>query len=220
MKSLIGITMTQDMYDGDRIGRLYSSYMEAVRAAGGIPVALFDGSGEADELAARLDGLLLSGGYDADPGMYGETNTHSIGIDDRRDAMEAECLHAFIAAGKPVLGICRGMQMMAVALGGSLWQDILKDTGIPHVADGTHELLVRDGTFLKPWLPERALVNSTHHQSVRALPKGFMLSAVSPDGVPEAMEATDGRKLYAVQFHPERLFSLDPRMLGLFRVLF
>lgn len=219
MKPLIGITMNPDTRNGDRIGRLYSFYMEGVRAAGGVPVMLFDGEDEAGYLAEKLDGLLLSGGDDVDPIMYGEENIDSQGVDLPRDRMEAACVSSFCEAGKPVLGICRGMQLMAAALGGTLWQDIKAQTGVDHGYGVMHGVHVREGTFLSPLLPEYAEVNSTHHQAVRTLPQRFMACAVSPDGVMEAMQATDGRKLYAVQFHPERLFQSDKRMLGIFRIL-
>jgi putative glutamine amidotransferase len=219
MKPLIGITMTPETRDGNRLGRLYAFYMDAVRAAGGAPVMLLDGADEAGALAQRLDGLLLSGGDDLNPAMYAEENTHSRSVDDLRDALEAACIKAFCEQGKPVLGICRGMQAMAAVLGGTLWQDIKAQTGMEHPSGVSHEIIVREGTFLSPFLPERATVNSTHHQAVRMLPPRVMASAVSPDGVIEAMEATDGRKLYAVQFHPERLFGQDGRMLGIFHTL-
>ena len=219
MKPFIGITMNPDTRDGDRLGRLYSFYMEAVRAAGAVPVMLFDGAEEAELLSKRLDGLLLSGGDDVDAAMFGEENLHSKGVDPARDSLEAACLAAFIGEGKPVLGICRGIQVMAAALGGTLWQDIEAQTGIAHRFGERHDILVREGSFLSPVLPERVEVNSTHHQAVRALPPRFMVSAMSPDGIIEAMEATDGRKLWAVQFHPERLFRQDERMVGIFRML-
>ena len=219
MKPLIGVTMTPDIRDGDRLGRVYSFYLEAVRAAGGLPVMLFDGADESGELAARLDGLLLSGGDDLDPKLFGEENTHSKSVDGRRDALEIALVKAFREAGKPVLGICRGMQAMAVALGGTLWQDIGEQMSTPHPSGKDHEIIVREGTFLSRFLPGRAVVNSTHHQAVRALPHGFMACAVAPDGVVEAMQATGGRRLFAVQFHPERLFSQDRRMLGIFNTL-
>lgn len=219
MKPLIGITMTPDTRDGDRLGRLYSTYMEAVREAGGVPVMLFDGQDEAALLAKRLDGLLLSGGDDVDAAMFGEQNAYSRGIDRVRDGLEAACIAAFAAEGKPVLGICRGMQVMAAALGGTLWQDIEAQTGVVHRFGARHDILVREGSFLSAFMPERVEVNSTHHQSVRELPPRFMVSAVSPDGVLEAMEATDGRPLWAVQFHPERLFRQDSRMTEIIKKL-
>ena len=219
MKPLIGITMNPDTRDGDRLGRLYSFYMEAVREAGGVPVMLFDGADEAGVLAARLDGLLLSGGDDVDPSLYGQPNTASHSVDAGRDAMEVALLKAFLVAGKPVLGICRGIQLMAAALGGSLYQHIPDELHVPHPFGQRHDMLVRQGTFLSAFLPERVEVNSTHHQAVRALPPGFLTAAVAPDGVIEAMQATDGSAVYGVQFHPERLYQDDARMVELFRLL-
>jgi putative glutamine amidotransferase len=219
MQPLIGVTMTPETRDASRLGRLFVFYMQALRAVGCVPVMLLDGAEEAVALAQRLDGLLLSGGGDLNPALYAQENTHSLAVDDQRDALEIACVKAFCEAGKPVLGICRGMQAMAVALGGSLWQDILAQAGSEHPVGISHEIIVREGTFLAPFLPERITVNSTHHQAVRTLPPRFMVSAVSPDGIIEAMEATDGRRLHAVQFHPERLFAQDARMLGIFGTL-
>jgi putative glutamine amidotransferase len=219
MKPLIGITMCPDEKDGNRFGRLYSFYMDAVRAASGVPVMLFDGEDEADTLAKKLDGLLLSGGDDVDPSLYGEANLHSKLIDHPRDSSEWALLSSFCEAHKPVLGICRGIQVMAAALGGSLWQDILQQTGIDHKFGCNHSIIVRQGSFLSPILPEQAEVNSTHHQAVRTLPPRFMTSAVSQDGIIEAMEATDGRLLYAVQFHPERMLRKNEQIAKLFLVL-
>jgi putative glutamine amidotransferase len=198
MKPLIGVTMTPETRDGNRLGRLFIFYLQALRAIGCVPVMLLDGADEAGALSQRLDGLLLSGGGDVNPALYAEEDTHSLAVDDQRDALEIACIKAFCEEGKPVLGICRGMQMMAVALGGSLWQDIRAQTGSVHPAGAEHEIIVREGTFLSSFLPEATTANSTHHQAVRTLPPQFMVSAVSPDGIIEAMEATDGRKLHAV----------------------
>jgi putative glutamine amidotransferase len=219
MKPIIGITMNPDTKNGSRIGRIYSYYLEAVRAAGGIPVLLFDGADEAGALAKKLDGLLLSGGDDIDPALFGEENTHSLGVDARRDAMEISLTKAFFEQDKPVLGICRGMQAMAVALSGKLWQDIPSQTGASHPNNADHEIIVRERTFLAKFLPERATVNSTHHQAVRTVPQGFMVCAAAPDGIIEAMQAANGRRLYGVQFHPERLYEKDKRMLEIFKLL-
>lgn len=219
MKPFIGVTMAPDEKDGERFGRIYSFYLDAVREAGGVPVMLFDGEDEAPALAGRLDGLLLSGGQDVNPARFGEENTHSRGVDCGRDALEAACVAAFAAEGKPVLGICRGIQVLACALGGTLLQDIPAQTGLAHPFGEPHDILVRGGGFLSPFLPERAEVNSLHHQAIRTLPPGFMVSAVSPDGIIEAIESTKGLPLFGVQFHPERLVARDERMLGIFRVL-
>lgn len=219
MKPLIGVTMNPDTRDGDRIGRIYSFYSEAVREAGCVPVMLFDGDDEADLMASRLDGLLLSGGDDVDPARFGQADLGSRGIDERRDAQEFALVHAFQAAGKPILGICRGIQVLAAALGGSLWQDIPSQLGIPHPFGIRHDVLVRPGTFLWDILGGRSEVNSTHHQALRDVPPGFLVAATAPDGIIEAMQRADGAPVYAVQFHPERLFREDERMVRLFRLL-
>lgn len=220
MKPLIGITMNPDARDGDRIGRIYNFYPEAVREAGGVPVMLFDdGDDDAAVLAARLDGLLLSGGDDVAPARFGQADLGSRGIDDRRDAQEFALVHAFRAADKPMLGICRGIQVLAAALGGTLVQDIPSQLGIPHTFGARHDILVRPGTFLSGILPERAQVNSTHHQAVGDVPPGFLVAATAPDGIIEAMQDASGAPVYGVQFHPERLFREDERMVGLFRLL-
>ncbi len=221
MKPLIGVTATPTYNERGncRAAQLNSPYLDAVREAGGIPVMLFDGADEAETLAARLDGLLLTGGDDVDPALFGEENTASRGVDPLRDRLELACLHAFAAAGKPVLGICRGIQLMAVALGGDLWQDLPSQTATPHPFGSRHPIAVRPGSFLQPILGAETIVNSTHHQAIRRVPAGFLVSAAAPDGVLEAMETTDGRPLWGVQFHPERLLTEDPRLVALFRLL-
>ena len=219
MKPLIGITMNPDIREGDRIGRIYSFYLEAVREAGCVPVSLFDGDDEAELLAHRLDGLLLSGGDDLDPAYYGQSDLGCRGVDSRRDALEFALTHAFLAIGKPLLGICRGMQVLAAATGGTLIQDIPSQLGIPHTYGQRHDIYVRPGTFLADFLPKQVEVNSTHHQSVDRLPPGFLLAAAAPDGVIEAMQAATGAPVYGVQFHPERLYQEDERLVELFRLL-
>lgn len=219
MKPLIGVTMNPDTYNDARIGRIYSTYLDAVREAGCVPVSLFDGDDEAELLAQRLDGLLLSGGDDLDPVLYGQSNMGSRGVDAGRDALEFALTRAFLHTGKPLLGICRGMQVLAAALGGTLIQDIPSQLGIPHPFGQRHDITVRPGTFLADFLPQQAEVNSTHHQSVDRLPQGFLLAAAAPDGVIEAMQEASGAPVYGVQFHPERLFREDERMVALFRLL-
>ena len=221
MKPLIGVTASPSLSkDGtSRVATLGTYYLEAVRAAGGLPVLLFDGENEAEALAARLDGLLLTGGDDVDPALFGEENCGSRDIDARRDALEIDCVRAFAAAGKPVLGICRGIQMLAVGLGGDLWQDIPSQTGIPHAFGSRHQIAIRPETFLHRILGTEATVNSTHHQAVRRLPQGFLAAAASPDGMIEAIADASGRRLWGVQFHPERLLAEQPAMVGIFRLL-
>ncbi len=174
---------------------------------------------QSDELhfghyADALDGLLLQGGNDVAPESYGETALDPAWRGDAvRDRYEKELIQAFVNAGKPVFGICRGLQMLNVAFGGSLWQDI--QTQLPgslhHVKPemyerNLHPLDFVPGTHLASLFPQSrgGLVNSIHHQSIRELAPGFVVEARSPeDGIIEAIRK-DGKGFVAgVQWHPE-----------------
>jgi putative glutamine amidotransferase len=167
----------------------------------------------ADRYAQGLDGLVLQGGVDVSPLMYGETPlSEEWQGDPVRDAYELELLNAFIARGKPVLGICRGAQLINVALGGSLFQDIPGQLpgALPHrdleLFDRLrHDVLVEPGSRLGELYPgtARKRTNSLHHQSVNRLGKGLVVEAVAPDGVIEAIRSTGAGYLFGVQWHPE-----------------
>lgn len=168
---------------------------------------------DVDDYAQRLDGLILQGGADLHPATYGEELRACRGIPDSvRDRFELALLHAFVAAGKPVLGICRGMQLINVAFGGSLYQDLVEDgaTGHDHVdADAYdlhgHEISIEAGALLSQ-LHEgitAARVNSIHHQAVRRLAPGFVVEARAFDGVVEAIRREGEGFVYGVQWHPE-----------------
>jgi putative glutamine amidotransferase len=201
-------------------------YVRAVRAAGGEPVPLL---AEADSWKAALgtlDGLVLTGGNAIDPRRYGEEN-HGlcrVVIPDRDD-LELEALQWCLDRALPVLGICRGMQFINVAQGGSMLQD-LASTTIEHEDEGErsrfHPVEVVPGTRLAAVAgAHKALqVNSRHHQGLRVqhLAPGLGLSALAPDGVVEGLEARDGRFLVGVQFHPEYQEEV-PHVTQLFAVL-
>lgn len=182
----------------------YENYRRAVEAAGG--QALF---GLETEPAA--DALLLPGGGDLEPWRYGEENTASRGLEPERDAAELVLLDRFTAAGKPVLGICRGLQTINVFFGGTLLQDIPG-----HSAEGGRDRMhpVRSTGLFARLLGEEGSVNSAHHQAAGRLGSGLEAVQWSPEGV---MEALVHRRLpvWAVQWHPERLERR--RGLGLFR---
>jgi putative glutamine amidotransferase len=165
------------------------------------------------DYVALLDGLVLQGGADIDPSVYGEEPAEVLGpIDAVRDRFELELLRAFAAAGKPVLGVCRGMQLINVAYGGTLHQDlqaasITKDVHrkLELYDEHTHEVrLVPNG-----WLgsiyenAQRALVNSIHHQGVKRLGDGLVIEATAHDGVIEAVRHPDLPFMVGVQWHPE-----------------
>ncbi len=165
------------------------------------------------DYAQALDGLVMHGGADVWPGSYGEEPLRPEWSGDRvRDAYEIALVRAFVAAGKPVFGICRGLQLINVAYGGTLWQDIVtQKPGARVHRDAAaydlhlHAVDVLDGTRLAALLgTQRPTINSVHHQGIKDLAPGFVVEAVSPDdGVIEAIRHTGGPWISAVQWHPE-----------------
>ena len=170
--------------------------------------------------ALACDGLLLPGGGDMDPKFYGQARIPACGEPNLlRDAAEPLLLRAFLAADKPVLGICRGIQVMNAVLGGDLYQDIKPFEHLPHNDHWAkvHTVTVRRGTLLSRILgQDTVLVNSQHHQAVDRVAPGFTLAALSEDGIVEAIEKPDARFCLGVQWHPEWLSDADPAMQSLF----
>jgi putative glutamine amidotransferase len=193
-----------------RTDLLPTEYAQAVTATGGIPVLLppVGEPGAADVVVARLDGLVISGGADVDPARYGaEPHERTAGWRADRDAWEAALLTAAEARGLPVLGVCRGMQVMAVHAGGSLDQHTPDLVGHEQHspggdAYGTIRVATEPGTLVAGLVGETLEVSCHHHQSVRTHP-GFVPSARAADGTLEAMEAAGERFCVAVQWHPE-----------------
>jgi len=190
------------------------SYLHCVEAAGGCPVLLPPAEGERlGELVERLDGLLLTGGEDVHPGRYGQdVRYHNGTISDTRDGFEIELTRRFLPSGKPVLAVCRGIQVLNVTMGGSLVQDLPAETRQFHHAQRaattvpTHSVRLREGSRIARAVETSVLeVNSHHHQAVdRVAPE---LSAVgwSEEGVVEAVENRGQAYIVGVQWHPERL---------------
>jgi putative glutamine amidotransferase len=209
--------------------RRMADYVESVRRAGGEPVEVTLAAEAPEHILARVDGLMLTGGGDVDPTLYGETPHATFeAAEAGRDAFEVALSRAAVKQGIPFLAICRGMQVLNVAMGGTLIQDIPSQvTGalehsVPqpraHVA---HEVWVSKGSKLSALLAdhmedgETCHVNSRHHQSVKQAAKGFEVTATSPDGVIEAMEMPGAAFCLAVQWHPENFWRT-----GEFRELF
>lgn len=198
-----------------------SKYIESLARAGAKMrwVELSDPE-QAVQDALTCDGLLLPGGGDMDPKFYGQERIPACGEPNLlRDTAEPLLLRAFLAADKPVLGICRGIQVMNAVLGGDLYQDIKPFEQLPHNDHWTkvHTVTVRRGTLLSRILgQDTVLVNSQHHQAVDRVAPGFTLAALSEDGIVEAIEKPDARFCLGVQWHPEWLSDADPAMQGLF----
>ena len=197
---------------------LPANYAEQVVAAGGIPVLLPPMPGIAG-VVDRIDGLLLTGGGDIDPAQYGARPHPATGrVSGPRDAAELELLAAAEAAGTPVLGVCRGMQLVNVALGGTLTQHLASDAGHAPAPGtfGAHPVRVAAGTRLAGILGAdgaAAGVPTAHHQAVDRLGDGLVATAWAQDGVIEAVESSSAGDpfLLAVQWHPEA--GTDPRLI-------
>ena len=177
-----------------------ANYVAALTASGAEPVVSMDLS-----LSEDCDGLLLPGGADVDPALYGQENTASAGIDLERDRDEIELVKRFFALGKPILGICRGHQVLNIAFGGTLIQDV--ENRERHVwkedGDSIHTALAVH-PFMQSLYGEEFPVNSAHHQAVEKLGEGLIPTCESEEGINEGFIHKDG-KIIAVQFHPERI---------------
>jgi putative glutamine amidotransferase len=198
---------------------LPDSYVRQVAAAGGIPVLLPPLPGVAAAVS-RLDGLILTGGGDIHPGRYGEpAHPRTTRVSEPRDAAELELLDAALGAGLPVLGVCRGMQLLNVARGGTLCQHLPEEAGhAPQPGTfGSHQVRVGPGTRLAGILGADGAsldVPTAHHQAVEALGDGLVAAAWAQDGVVEAVElGTDGEPfVLGVQWHPEA--GTDQRLIA------
>jgi len=202
---------------------MQSKYTAALRRAGAKAVWI-----EPDDLEKAVssilecDGLLLPGGEDVDPAYYGQTPTEKCGtIIRQRDIAEMKILDAFFATGKPILGICRGAQLMNVYFGGTLHQDI-KDISRcnhddwKHKETGNHRVTLFPGTKLSGMISRKAFIaNSLHHQAVDNVAPMLIAAAVSEDGITEAVEHPEHRFCIGVQWHPEHMcaFSKPQRRL-------
>ena len=193
-----------------RADLLPAQYATAVEASGGVAVLLppIGQEGAADVVVSRLDGLVVSGGADVDPERYGAApHERTAGWRPDRDAWELALLDAAAAARLPVLGVCRGMQVMAVHAGGELDQHTPDLVGHEEHSPGGDafglvEVVTRPGTRVSGLVGERLSVNCHHHQSVRDHP-GYVAAAHAADGTLEAMEAVGERFCVGVQWHPE-----------------
>lgn len=229
-RPLIGLT-TYPPNPGDRY-ELPRPYVDAVRRAGGEPVLIPPGALEPEALLDRLDGLLLAGGGDIDPARYGGPGHETVyALDPDRDEGELALAHLVLERGTPTLAICRGMQVVNVALGGSL------HVHLPDVVDGTvvhrkepelagmpgptpHEIEVAPESLVARLMAaDRVTPMSWHHQAVDRLGEGLRVAARAADGTVEALEHETHPWLAIVQWHPELTAAGDPTQQRLFDAL-
>ncbi len=230
-RPLIGVTtQTLQAIDGIPEGLPHSvvmnqRYYHAVASAGGAPVLvpLLDDLETLRAIYERMDGILIPGGVDVDPEAFGEKPHERLGrIDPARDRVEIQLVKWAVEDDKPLLGLCRGLQVINVALGGTLYQDLETEypNGIKHDYFPTygysrdhlaHDVAVEAGSRMRHALVDAAVpVNSMHHQGIKALASRLSPSAVAPDGLIEAAESTSESYIVGVQWHPEVFELSDP----------
>ncbi len=217
---------------GSGQSRVGQDYIEAVCAAGGVPVIIpiLTDSLALAALLDKVDGVVMTGGEDVDPAFYGEVALPQMGeINAPRDTFDLMLARMSAREGKPLLGICRGVQSINVAFGGSLWQDIpsqIPESPIQHRSKNDenpfHDVYILEGSRLAS-LTESGFtrINTYHHQAVKDVAKGFVVAATAPDSVVEAIECFEnGYRIIGVQFHPEKMFEAgDVRFQPLFEWL-
>lgn len=228
MKPIIGI-MAHLLPEKGPFGHshLGNTYVLSVSKAGGVPLIIptMLQADEADRIVDLCDGFLFSGGLDISPHFYGEDAHAKLGeTNDSMDQVQIPLMKKVLQAKKPVLGICRGHQVLNVACGGTLYQDLseIPDIYIKHFqqtapGDISHRVSLKEGTLLYDLYGSEIMVNSYHHQAVKDFGQNMKAAAYSPDGVVEAIELIDYPYGLGIQWHPESMFaSRDDAMRPLF----
>lgn len=214
MKPIIGITSNIE----SAVHTLQNTYIEAVIAGGGIPFIIPTGvENDALQITARLDGLIISGGGDLNPHLFNEEPVPQLGhVTPERDSIELELVRHMLTLDKPILGICRGHQVLNVAFGGTLYQDISAQFVNPLLQHNqnakreypSHAVHIEKGTLLESLTASnKIMVNSFHHQALKDVPAPLIISGKASDGIIEAVESTVHHFVVGVQWHPEALMQ-------------
>lgn len=233
-RPIIGITtQTLEAIPGElpRCWVMSQRYVDVLTSVGAIPwvIPLSHDMSTLRAVYERLDGIFLPGGVDVDPDQYRESRLPACGVTDAdRDRVEVALVQWAMAERKPVLAVCRGVQVLNVASGGTLYQDLAEwcDAAIKHDywpsevrqrQDLVHDVSIEEGTQLASIIGAGAtIVNSMHHQGIKTLAPGLVVNARAPDGLIEGVEGRDDGYLIGVQWHPEELVETDPAMRRLF----
>lgn len=231
-RPIVGIPAASLESDGVLGGRaclVNQSFVRVLEEEGAVPIVLPLVREEQTlrVMYGKIDGLLLAGGVDIDPSYFGEAPHPKLGkVDAQRDWMELLVTPWALSEGMPILGICRGIQVLSVAAGGNIWQDIAaqKSGAMEHLYATTsankiaHKVSIVPGSRLSDMFPSGELsVNSFHHQAVKDVGGGLTVTAVAPDGIIEAVEKQGKSWVIGVQWHPEWLLDDNPAMRRLFK---
>lgn len=228
MKPLIGLTCKFDYSPKKRLNKINYTYIDAIKGAGGIPIILpiVRDIDAIDRYLGAIQGLVLTGGEDAAPLLYGEEPIREVDtICFERDNMELNIIKKAYEMNIPIFGICRGIQMINIAFGGTLFQDINRQipNSMGHFAGsciegGYHTIeIVKESIMYEILKKDRVQVNSQHHQSIKVLGANLKINALALDGVIEGIESTDDRFVLGVQFHPEAMIESHDEFLDIFK---
>lgn len=217
-KAVIGV---MPLYDDEKDSIwMLQGYFDALKAAGAIPVMLplhLD-EGELEQINSFFDGWLFTGGHDVNPNIYGEIPTNKCGIiNNDRDKLEKAVFDMAMAEDKPILGICRGIQIINAFMGGTLYQDLESEraSDIEHHMEPPYDRtqhmvsIITDSPLYNLIGDSEIGVNSYHHQAIKKLGRGLEVMAVSEDGLIEAVYSADKKFLWAIQWHPEFSYKTD-----------
>lgn len=234
MKPLIGILgnlfiMEGGMFPGSERAYVNNYYVEAVEKAGGVPIIIpvINDEEAIGYQIKNVDGIILSGGYDVNPQCYGEEPQQKLGfIFPEVDKYQLKVIEYGVNFKKPILGICRGMQMLNVAYGGALYQDLCYINGrsFKHMQNSKgntpgHIVEIVEGSHLHDILGGEVITNSFHHQCIKSIAPGFKVTAIAKDGIIEAIEKEEGTFVLGVQWHPEMMIHDSLPMLNIFKEL-
>lgn len=228
MKPIIGLTCQKDNLTNRSINRINYPYIKAVIDSGGLPIIIptLEDTKDISRYLDIIDGVIFTGGGDISSHYFNEEPLREVDeVCQDRDMTEIALFHESYKRGKPIFGICRGLQLINIALGGSVYQDIysqvpnvLGHTCANNIQDGYHSINIqKDSIMYEIFQKEKLVVNSQHHQSIKSLGKDLRIIAEAKDGIIEAIESTNENFILGVQFHPEAMAMKNEEFLKPFK---